>query len=50
MLTKQERLLGRGTQVENSRVRELRRTSLPRGSSFMAMDLVSRLSLANHLA
>ena len=31
-LTKQEILLGRGTQVENSRIREPRRTALPRGS------------------
>ena len=32
LLTKQEILLGKGTQVESSRVRELRRTALPRGS------------------
>ena len=32
MLTKQEMLLGKGTQVESSRVREPRRTALPRGS------------------
>ena len=32
MLAKQEILLGRGTQVENSRIREPRRTALPRGS------------------
>ena len=50
MLTQQETLLGRGAQVENSRVRKLRRTSLSSGSSFMAVGLVSRLSLANHLA
>ena len=31
VLTKQEILLGKGTQVENSRVREPRRTALPRG-------------------
>ena len=49
MLTQQETLLGRGAQVENSRVRKLR-TSLSSGSSFMAVGLVSRLSLANHLA
>ena len=29
MLTKQETLLGRGTQVESSRIREPRRTALP---------------------
>ena len=32
VLTKQETLLGRGTQVESSRVREPRRAALPRGS------------------
>ena len=32
VLTKQEILLGKGTQVESSRVREPRRTALPRGS------------------
>ena len=51
MLTKQETLLGRGAQVESSRVREPRRTALPRGSQswdFMVMGLVSRSSLANH--
>ena len=49
MLTKQEILLGKGTRVESSRVREPRRTALPRGSqSFMVMGLVSGLSLANH--
>ena len=32
MLTKQETLLGRGTRAESSRVREPRRTALPRGS------------------
>ena len=31
VLTKQEILLGKGTQVERSRVREPRRTALPRG-------------------
>ena len=31
MLTKQETLLGKGTQAESSRVREPRRTALPRG-------------------
>ena len=32
VLTKQETLLGRGAQEENSRVREPRRIALPRGS------------------
>ena len=32
VLTKQEILLGKGTQVESSRVREPRRTALPCGS------------------
>ena len=32
VLTKQKILLGKGTWVEGSRVRELRRTALPRGS------------------
>ena len=32
VLTKQEILLGKGTQVEGSRVREPRRTALPCGS------------------
>ena len=31
VLTKQEILLGKGTRVESSRVRESRRTALPRG-------------------
>ena len=53
MLIKQEILLGKGTSVESSRVREPRRTALPHGSwltvsGFMVMGLVSRLSLANH--
>ena len=52
MLTKQEMLLGKGTWVESSRVREPRRTSLPCGShvvsGFMVMELVSGSSLANH--
>ena len=50
VLTKQEILLGKGTRVESRRVREPRRTALPRGSQlgFMVMGLVSRLSLANH--
>ena len=51
MLTKQEILLGKGTWVESSRVREPRRTALPHGlqsQGFMVMVLVSGLSLANH--
>ena len=50
MLTKQEILLGKGTRVESSRVREPRRTALPQltTSGFMVMGLVSGLSLANH--
>ena len=32
MLTKQDILLGKGTRVESSGVREPRRTALPRGS------------------
>ena len=51
MLTKQDILLGEGTRVESSRVREPRRTALPRGSAgsgFMVMGLASGLSLANH--
>ena len=50
MLTKQEILLGKGAQAESSRVREPRRTALPRGSvsGFMLMGLVSGLSLAKH--
>ena len=46
MLTKQETLLGKGTWVESSRVREPRRTA--HSLRFMVMGLVSRLSLANH--
>ena len=51
VLTKQEILLGKGTRMESSRVREPRRTALPHGSQspgFMVMGLVSGLSLANH--
>ena len=50
MLTKQEIFGGKGTRVESSRVREPRRTALPRGSvsGFMVMGLVSGWSLANH--
>ena len=42
MLTKRF-LLGKGTQVESSKVKEPRRTAV-----FMVMGLVSRLSSANH--
>ena len=48
VLTKQEILLGKGTWVESSRVREPRKTALPHGLGFMVMGLVSGLSLANH--
>ena len=53
MLTKQEILLGKGTQVESRRVREPKRTAQPRAawlavSGFMVMGLVSGLSLAHH--
>ena len=48
VLTKQEILLGKDTQVESSRVREYRRTAPPHGSGFMVMGLVSGWSLANH--
>ena len=51
VLTKQEILLGKGTWVESSRVREPRRTAWLRGSQsrvLMVMGLVSRWSLANH--
>ena len=53
VLTKQEILLGKDARVESSRVREPRRTALPRGLwltvlGFMVMGLVSGLSLANH--
>ena len=51
MLTRQEILLGKGTRVESSRLREPRGTALPRGSAvsgFMVMGLASGLSSANH--
>ena len=50
MLTKHEILLGKGTRVESSRVRETRRTALRRGShsGFMVMGLVSGWSLVTH--
>ena len=49
MLTKREILLGKGTLVESSGVREPRRTALPRlaVSGFVVMGLVSGWSLAN---
>ena len=37
MLTKQETLLGRGTQVESKRVRETWRTTLPHGFKFWVL-------------
>lgn len=43
-MAKQEALLGRGARVESSRVREPRRTALPRDCLVHA----PRLSLANH--
>ena len=45
MLTKQEILLGKGTRVESSRVREPRTALL----GFMVMGLVSMLSSASHV-
>ena len=48
VLTKQEILLGKGTQVESSRVREPRRTALPQSWVLWWMGLVSGLSLANY--
>ena len=48
MLTNQAILLGKGTQMESSRVRETRRTALLAVSGFMVMGLISWLSLANH--
>ena len=50
MLTKQEILLGKGTRVESSRVREPRRTAPTwlTVSGFVVMGLVSGWSLANH--
>ena len=49
MLTKQEILLGKGTWVESSRVRKLRRTAMwLTVSGFTVKALVSGLSLANH--
>ena len=51
VLTKQESLLGKGTRLESSRVREPRRSALPLWltvSGFMVMGVVSEWSLANH--
>ena len=51
MLTKQGVLLGSGTWMESSRIREPQRPALPCGSQsrgFMVMGLVSGLSLVNH--
>ena len=51
VLTKQEILMGKGTHVESSRVREPRRIVLPRGLQYRVLGwwvLVSGLSLANH--
>ena len=45
MLTKQEILLGKGTRVESSRVREPVWLTM---SGFMVMGLVSLWCLANH--
>ena len=49
-LTKQEILLGKGTRLESSRVREPRRTALHVTCSlrFLVLGLVSRLSLASN--
>ena len=49
MLAKQEILLGKGTRVESTRVREPRRTALWwfEVLGFMVMGLVSGWSLAN---
>ena len=43
MLTKQETLLGKGTRVESRKVREPRRTALPRAWSRVYGDGVSFL-------
>ena len=51
MLTKQEILLGKGTQVESSRGREPKGTALSHGlqsRGFTVMGLVPGLSLTNH--
>ena len=41
VLTKQEIFLGKGARVESSRVREPRRTALPRGSQSFYGDGIS---------
>ena len=46
MLIKQEILLGKGTRVESRRVREPRRTALPRG--FYGDGISFPVALANH--
>ena len=45
VLTKQEILLGKGTQMESSRVREPRRTALPCGSLWFYADGISLANL-----
>ena len=50
VLTKQETLLGRGTQAESNRIKEPRKTSLPYGLQsqvFMVMGIPSCFSLTN---
>ena len=42
MLTKQGILLGKGTRVESSRVREARRTALPRGINFWVVFILTQ--------
>ena len=50
LLTKQEILLGKGTRVESSRVREPRRIVLPRGSqSWVYGDRISFLVIFSQL-
>ena len=50
MLREQESVLERGASVKSCRGREPRRPAAPHGSvlGFMAMGLVSRLSVASH--
>ena len=45
VLTNQAILLGKGTQMESSRVRETRRTALPRGSFQFCDDGISLANL-----
>ena len=47
-LTKQEILLGRGAQVESSRVTEPLLCHMAQVSHFMVLGLVTGLSLTNH--